>query len=155
VGKGLTTGISHWFGLRALGKSICMWEGLVLLLLDWWLHTSLEGGGEGRAVGGCSFHRNLGPRQEAWPNTCHPMQVEVTTHRVTGVPDLCSTGGQAVCAPHTASKKHISPSRTSPRTKRWENVFQASRPKKLALKWRHSHFNIWQNRLHTKMNQNR
>jgi hypothetical protein len=29
------------------------------------------------------------------------MQVEVTTHQVTGVPDLCSTGDQAVCAQPT------------------------------------------------------
>jgi hypothetical protein len=40
--------------------------------------------------------------QEVWLNTCCPMKVEVTTHPVTRVPDLCSTRDQAVCAQPTA-----------------------------------------------------
>jgi hypothetical protein len=39
--------------------------------------------------------------QEAWPNTCHPMQVEVTTYQIAEVPDLCLTGELAVCAQPT------------------------------------------------------
>ena len=38
----------------------------------------------------------------------HPMQVEITTHRVTGVPDLCLTGDQAVCAQPTARQEPLS-----------------------------------------------
>ena len=43
--------------------------------------------------------------QEVWLNTCCPMKVEVTTHPVTRVPDLCSTGDQAVCAQPTTPQE--------------------------------------------------
>lgn len=50
AGQGLTAGTSHWLSLRAWRYLICMWEGLVLLLHDWWPHTSLWGAGEAVAT---------------------------------------------------------------------------------------------------------
>jgi hypothetical protein len=61
-----------------------MWEGLLLSVMATYL-SAARGGGlwEAEAMG-------QEPRaQELWLNTCHPMQVEVITHWVTGVPDLC------------------------------------------------------------------
>jgi hypothetical protein len=66
VGKGLTTGTSHWFGLRALGKP---YDGHIPLCRGVCVC-------ERRAVGGCSYYMS----EARDPDTFGPMQVEVTTH---------------------------------------------------------------------------
>jgi hypothetical protein len=92
---GLTAGTSHWLGLRA-------WETLFACGRAWCSYnvidaTYLSAGGMWEAV---ATGQDPGA-QEAWLNSFHPMQVEIFAHLGSGVPDLCWTGDQAVCAQPT------------------------------------------------------
>jgi hypothetical protein len=85
--QSLSVSTSHWLGLRNL---ICMWR-------DWCSYyridaSYLSAGGLWQEPGA----------QEAWPNPCHPMQVEISASWGSRVQDLCSTGDQAVCVQPTA-----------------------------------------------------
>jgi hypothetical protein len=76
--EGLAAGTSHWLGLRVWGNLICMWEGLVQRLQVRCCIPLCRGLGVGlwEAI---AMWREPGP-QEVWPNSCCPMQVEISAH---------------------------------------------------------------------------
>lgn len=91
MSQGLAAGTSHWLGLRVWGNLICMCEGLVQL------NTSLQG-----TVGGCTYPQpSTAPLQRARCELLLSHAGGNHQHRGSGVPDLCSTGDQAVCAQPT------------------------------------------------------
>ena len=106
MGKCLTTGTSHWLGLRALGKNYLHVGGLGASPMRL-MATHLSWGRRGCAVGGLSCHGSQRPR-EPGQTPAVPCRRKSPTGRVTRVQSLCSTRNQAVCAQLTAPQTKAS-----------------------------------------------